>query len=281
METFLITALVVVLVAGIPLAIWIGRLSKGKGSPSGGAGASSSTPPSPPAATPATPAPAPAPAPASSSAPKKKGVLGSVWFWIAAVVALVGIAVAILWYLGKLPSFNFPQGEETDGEGLSISIPRLSTFQWFIFGALLVLASWFILEKKKGLEWARNIALGAGTIIAILALVEMSTAWEPTANAVGDCIHTGMCAHDDSSGDTPVLHHGGSIAVPAGGRRTFYAEGRVRLFNTGGYCLNIAPHGVFRITWTSDGLTYYIEPRSGERELATVTSLHVGERDCV
>lgn len=76
----------------------------------------------------------------------------------------------------------------------------------------------------------------------------------------------------DRQDGLPVVR-GETIDIPAGATSRFYAEGLITLRNFEvGYCLNIAPRGVFNVTETGGGRIIRIEAKSGNRELAHIES---------
>lgn len=277
MQTFLIAALAVVLVVGIPLAVLLGRLSKGKGSSAGAsaAGAATAAPTTAPPAAPAPAAPAPAPAPAPAAAPKKKHFWGSGWFWIVLLVALAGIVAAVLWYLGMLPRINLPEVDASAPGELNIPVPHLSGFQWLVLGILLVVAALFIFEKRKGWEWVRNGALGIGVLIIIAILVMMSSAWEPAAKVAADCIHTGMCMKDDGSSSSSSLSSHWEELVE-GGTYTVRDDAWLEFSKVKDMCIGYTPS--YGVDVKSDRTRFFIRSFSGEREV-TLHLYALGETD--
>lgn len=147
-----------------------------------------------------------------------------------------------------------------------------------LLGGLLILA-WFFMPKIDKAKWLPGALLGVGVLIIALSLA-FSGFGERAAKEI---TNAEACAAEGDCGrrviDVPVYRNK-VVKVLPGQSETFYVIGKVALYNYDDHCLNIAPDNTFDISWERGVRFVYIEPKSGEKTLATVTSLREGEDDC-
>ncbi len=147
-----------------------------------------------------------------------------------------------------------------------------SAVTWFVIVAGVL----FMIAFMKGYKplrtfvaWVIFVALILFLLLGEERFIRTSTNAQQWIQATVDGVET-----------ISIYSNGGHVDIPRGGRKTIDVEGTVSLSNRIGHCLNVSPSGVFTMTWSNDARTYYITPKSGRRERATVTSLKAGEEDC-
>lgn len=158
------------------------------------------------------------------------------------------------------------------GEGiLSLSLAG----RLFVAAIVIFLASPIgKLAEMFGVPKSENVApiVRAAGITALLFFLAFSASGQRIGREIDhidNCIGHSDCSQ--RSDDIPYTN-GGTVRLGPGDSTTFYAQGKVRITNYKDYCLDFEPDELFYITWTSDVLNVYIEPRSGKKELVTVTS---------
>lgn len=144
---------------------------------------------------------------------------------------------------------------------------------------LLFILSLFLPDEPKAVKYMKRLLFLAAILVALFTFFSSGFG----AGAARTIERTEACIGYQDCGpradDIPIID-GGTLRIPKDGHMSFFAVGKVALVNYANYCLNISPSGVFEITWSKDVRRVYIKPKSGKRELATVTSLRLGSEDC-
>ena len=127
----------------------------------------------------------------------------------------------------------------------------------------------------------------------LLGALLLFVGWIGVSNffKVGDNVGNNLVAAFDPNkidGHTstgPIELNGGTqrtpFIVPKSAEVTLRITGTVQLRNHRGYCLNVTPTASFIVTEDEFHIIYTVTPTSGTTTDAIVTSLRVGQEDCV
>jgi hypothetical protein len=180
------------------------------------------------------------------------------------VVTVLGAGIAVLALISFLPTFSIP-GFPTFN--IQEEVQKLNP--WIRVGGVVILLGLLVSYKFKQLGGLLLI-LGAGFLLLAFFFPSIGTVTDRTIGRIEACSVNNDCGPRAS--DIPHIN-GGSVDIPRGGQKSFYASGKVALLNKIGYCLDVSPRGVFDLTWIQNGRRYYIESFDGTTQFVTVTSL--------